>query len=269
MKWIALFSAIGAAMFTTACSIEDTTEEPYIASAAQAITASGTQCGVATAVDNNSWYRVMANFYNAGSGAGCVTWNQSINWNWFTVSRSPGWVTTSGMPAGYPAIYQGCHYGTCSGGGYPRSVGAITSAVSNWQIDGLSSSGAWNASYDIWFNKSYNPSQGYPDGLEVMIWQAYQGGVQPAGSKVASVIKWNGRTYDKWVGSVNGTKVVSYVRTAGGVSHTSFDLMPFLRDCQRWDGLQASWYLQSIQAGFEIWQGGQGLTTSEFDVTVR
>lgn len=270
MKSVALVSAIGITMFTTACSIEDTTEDLDIASAAQASTASGTRCGTSPPVDNNVWYRVMSNFYNAKDGSGCITWNQSINWNWFTVSSSPTAVTTAGPPAGYPAVYQGCHYGSCNvGGGFPKYLGAITSALSNWQIDGLWAGGAWNASYDIWFNESYSPSQGYPNGLELMIWQAYKGGVQPAGIKVYSGIHWNWRTYDKWVGSVNGTQVVTYVLTAGDASHTNFDLMPFIHDCKQWDGLQSSWYLQSIQAGFEIWQGGQGLTTSEFDVTVQ
>jgi len=269
MKSVALVSAFGIAMFTAACSIDDMKEEPAIASPAQPMTESGTQCGVSTPIDNNDWYRVMANFYNAGSGPGCIRWDQSKNWNWFTDTTAPASASTSGAPAGYPAVYQGCHYGTCSSGGYPHNVGAITQAVSNWQIDGLGSSGIWDVSYDIWFNKSNNPSQGYPDGLELMIWQAYQGGVQPAGRKVYSGIRWNGRTYDKWVGSVKGTNVVSYVRTEGEVSQVHFDLMPFLRDCEQWDGLQTSWYLQSVQAGFEIWQGGQGLTTSQFDVTVK
>lgn len=261
--------ALSIALCTTAGAAEDPPQEPDDAAVAYAITPVGNQCSVSTPVANNDWYRVMSNFYNATSGTGCITWNQSTNWNWARVSNTSVPLDPKKGPAGYPAIYQGCHYGTCSAGGYPKRVGGITNAVSNWQIAGLSSPGVWNVSYDIWFNKTLKSDQGYPNGLELMIWQAYQGGIHPAGSKVYSGISWNGRTYDKWVGSVNGTKVVSYVRTSGDVSQTHFDLMPFIRDCKGWDGLRDDWYLQSVQAGFEIWKEGQGLTTSEFDVTVN
>ncbi|XXT23439.1 hypothetical protein WME94_18040 [Sorangium sp. So ce429] len=273
MKKIDLLVCIGIVAILPACSMEISGEtsgdDPDVAAVASALTPQGNQCGVGTPVDNNAWYRVMANFYNAGSGTGCITWNQSTNWNWFTVSTSTVSASTRGAPAGYPAVYQGCHYGTCSGGGYPRVVSGITSMRSNWYITGQPGGGAWDASYDIWFNTYYNPSQGYPNGLELMIWQDYRGSITPAGSRVYSGINWNGRTYDKWVGSVNGTKVVSYVRTSGEVNQTNFDLMPFIRDCMQWDGLQSAWFLQSVQAGFEIWTGGQGLTTTEFDVTVQ
>src|SRR5256885_8769615 len=44
------------------------------------------------------------------------------------------------------------------------------------------------AAYDIWFNTTPTAT-GRPDGAELMIWLKRTGGIQPAGSKVASGAK--------------------------------------------------------------------------------
>jgi hypothetical protein len=49
------------------------------------------------------------------------------------------------------------------------------------------------------------------------------------------------------------------------------DIKAFTRDAVRRGAITPSWYLIGVEAGFEIWQGGRGLTTHafSFDATAR
>jgi hypothetical protein len=68
-------------------------------------------------VQNNEW----------GSGAAeSITTNGNAD---FTVANSAIDGATNGAPGGYPPIYQGCHWGTCTSGGLsatPIQVSSLT-----------------------------------------------------------------------------------------------------------------------------------------------
>lgn len=135
------------------------------------------------------------------------------------------------------------------------------------------------------------------NGLEIMIWinnKGYtEGGtknggiIQPAGNLVASQVAINGvsGTWDVWVTntSKSGTApndwyVITYVKvadggavgsTGGGTDDFQFDSKWFIndaagRDCIGEKCLSPSWWLTSVQAGFEIWADGEGLATKSF-----
>ena len=72
----------------------------------------------------------------------------------------------------------------------------------------------------------------------------------------------NGATWDVWFGNI-GWNVISYVRTSS-TSSISFAPSTFLDDAASRGYAQKSWYLTSIQAGFEPWQGGVGLAVNDF-----
>jgi cellulose 1,4-beta-cellobiosidase len=187
----------------------------------------------------------------------------------FSVTSAAHNQPTNGAPGSYPAIYAGCHWGTCSdsSSGLPmqasdsRFAGVATSV--NMSYPG---SGVYDAAYDIWFNKSQpSPSTGQNDGAEVMIWLNHTGSIQPIGSPRATVTVAGG-SWDVWFGTASGAatwNVISYVRTSPTTS-ASFKVDDFFQDVVARGYGQRSWWLTSVQAGFEPWVGGTGLAVNSF-----
>ncbi len=202
-------------------------------------------------VQNNRW---------GTSAQQCIT----VGASGFTLSTSNANVPTNGAPASYPSIYWGCHYANCTPGFNPiqansAAFGGISTSV------GMSypASGQWDAAYDIWFDPTAR-RDGQNTGAEIMVWLNHAGAPQPVGSRVATV-SLAGGTWDVWEGNI-GWNVVSYVRTAGTGS-LSFPVSTFFNDAVSRGFAQTSWYLTSIQAGFEPWTNGTGLAVTSFSVT--
>jgi endoglucanase len=130
------------------------------------------------------------------------------------------------------------------------------------------SGGAWDASYDIWFDTAPNPS-GQNDGAELMIWGSHLGAPQPAGGKVGTATI-GGAGYDVWEGRLsNGGiswNVISYVRQQTTTA-LQVHLGDFTSDAASRGYLNTAWYLTSVQFGFEPWVGGQGLGVDNFSFT--
>jgi hypothetical protein len=61
----------------------------------------------------NGIYTVQNNELDSGA-AKSITTNRNAD---FTVENSAIGNATNGAPGGYPSIYQGCHWGTCTSGG--------------------------------------------------------------------------------------------------------------------------------------------------------
>jgi hypothetical protein len=181
----------------------------------------------------------------------------------FTITQNDGVGNTSGAPSAYPAIYLGCHYGTCSPGSpLPKQISAIGSA--NSSISYTYTSGIYDAAYDIWLDPTAKTTG--VNQTEIMIWFNHTGSIQPIGSPVGSV-NVNGQNWTVWTGSNGQNDVVSYV-AASAISSLSFDVMNFARDTISRGRATSSWYLTSIQAGFEPWQGGVGLSVSNFSASI-
>ncbi|MYT68129.1 MULTISPECIES: ricin-type beta-trefoil lectin domain protein [unclassified Streptomyces] len=185
----------------------------------------------------------------------------------FTISTASHNVPTNGAPAAYPSVYAGCHYGNCSANsGLPLQVSAFRDPRST--VTYRTAGGSWDAAYDIWLDSSPNPV-GQNNGAEIMIWGAHAGPPQPAGSKVATA-QIGGAGYDVWQGRLsNGGiswNVVSYVRQQ---NTTSLDvhIKDFTDDAGSRGLVDRSWYLTSVQFGFEPWVGGQGLAVDTFSFT--
>ncbi len=208
-------------------------------------------------VGNNRW---------GTSATQCI----SVNDRGFRITRADGQTATNGAPKSYPTIYAGCHYGTCSSSEVigPNGVRVSDSRFASIQTSvsmTYPSSGTYDAAYDIWFHRSQpSATTGQNDGAELMIWLNRQGSIQPIGSKVATV-NLAGSTWDVWFGNT-GWNVVSYVRTSTAGS-VSFSVKTFFDDMLARGYGQSSWYLTSVQAGFEPWIGGTGLAVTDFSVT--
>ncbi|MFJ4574846.1 cellulose binding domain-containing protein [Streptomyces sp. NPDC088846] len=170
---------------------------------------------------------------------------------------------TNGAPATYPASYRGCHWGACTtDSGLPLRVAELGSVRTNWSTTQVAS-GAYNVAMDIWFD-SAPVTDGQPDGTELMIWMNHRGGVQPIGARTATV-QLDGRNWDVWTGpGASGWKVISYVLQNGATELTDFDVKGLIDDGVTRGAINPAHYLIDAEAGFEIWQGGQGLGMNEF-----
>ncbi|MBB5869232.1 hypothetical protein F4553_002611 [Allocatelliglobosispora scoriae] len=172
---------------------------------------------------------------------------------------------TNGAPGAYPAVYYGCHYANCSSGsGLPLQASSSAFNTINTSVSmTLPGSGVWDAAYDIWFDPTPR-TDGQNTGAEIMVWLNKLGSIQPVGSQVGTV-SLGGATWNVWFGNI-GWNVISYVRQSG-VSSLDFNVNTFYTDAISRGYAQRSWYLTSIQAGFEPWVGQTGLAVNSFSVT--
>ena len=206
---------------------------------------------------NGGEYTIQANEWNS-SDQQCITYNSGTSWSVSTANFN----LSGGAPATYPSIYKGCHWGACtSGSGLPIQVNKLTSAVSSWNTT-QPASGAYDVAYDLWTNSSATTG-GQPDGSEIMIWLNSRGGVSPFGSKVASA-NIGGLNWDVWTGRQTSWNIVSYVLQGGGTAFNNLNVKSLIDDSVARGVTNANHYLLDAEAGFEIWQGGQGLATNSF-----
>jgi Glycosyl hydrolase family 12 len=213
-------------------------------------------------------YIVQNNEFDS-SAPECVTTDGNAD---FTVANSSIDEAINGAPGGYASIYQGCHWGKCSSGGLtamPVKVsdlapGKVTTSWSTIQPGG---SNAYDATYDIWFNRTPTTS-GQPDCAELMVWLNHGGGVEPIGSQIASSVSIGGRSYNIWQGPQPWGDTVTYEMTTGITSVTGLDVGTLAQDAVRRGYLSESCYLIDVEAGFELWRGGAGLATTSFSVSI-
>jgi len=194
----------------------------------------------------------------------CITTSD----NGFTVTTASHNKATNGAPGAYPAIYAGCHYANCSSGsGLPMAVtsSGFASVTTSVSMSYPSGAGTYDAAYDIWFDPTAR-TDGQNTGAELMVWLNHTGPVQPVGSKVGTV-NLAGGTWDVWFGNT-GWNVVSYVRQSS-TSSISFNVTSFFNDMLARGYAQRSWYLTSVQAGFEPWIGGTGLAVNSFSYSTN
>ncbi|CAL9639473.1 hypothetical protein SUDANB145_06293 [Streptomyces sp. enrichment culture] len=202
-------------------------------------------------VQNNRW---------GSSAEQCVT----VTDTGFRLSRADGSVPTNGAPKSYPSVFNGCHYTTCSPGtALPARVDSIASAPSSVSY-GFVDGAVYNASYDIWLDPT--PRTDGVNRTEIMIWFNRVGPIQPIGSQVGTATV-AGRNWEVWSGGNGSNDVLSFVAPAA-VDSWSFDVMDFVRQAVSRGLAGNDWYLTSVQAGFEPWQNGAGLSVDAFSSTV-
>jgi endoglucanase len=203
-------------------------------------------------------YIVMNNRWGT-SAEQCI----NVTSNGFQIKSQQGVAPTNGAPVSYPAIYAGCHYGACSPGtNLPKqlsSIGGAPSSISYGYVGGT-----YDAAYDIWMDPT--PKTTGVNQMELMIWFNHQGSIQPIGSPVGNATI-AGQTWQVWQGSNGQNDVVSYV-SPYALPSLSFNVMDFVKDVDARTRVDASWYLTSIQAGFEPWNGGAGLAVNSFSADV-
>jgi hypothetical protein len=219
-------------------------------------------CGGTSTTVMNSEYNLMNNIWGSGAGVGeqCIEFDPSRSYFKVIVSTH----NNGSSVAAYPAIFKGCHWGWCTTKDNPMPVklSEIESAPFNWAVTTTGVSGTWNAALDLWFNDN---ATGTDYNAELMIWIDYHGGATPGGTQRATV-DIGGYTWDVYF-AVWNWNYIAY-RIVSPVDSVSFDLRDFFHDSIQRGYLYTPWYLNAIEAGFEIFSGGQGLTSRSFSTSV-
>jgi len=202
-------------------------------------------------VQNNRW---------GSSAQQCI----NVTDTGFAITAQAGSAATNGAPLSYPSAFFGCHYTNCSPGtNLPIQVSQISSATS--AIAYGFASGTFNASYDIWLDPT--PRTDGVNQMEIMIWFNRQGPIQPIGGPVGNATI-GGRGWEVWQGSNGANNVISYVAPSA-IPSWNFSVLDFIADVRSRGAITNSWYLTSIQAGFEPWNGGVGLAVNSFSAAVN
>ncbi|WP_371673861.1 cellulose binding domain-containing protein [Streptomyces sp. NBC_00289] len=190
----------------------------------------------------------------------CVTATDSG----FRITQADGSVPTNGAPKSYPSLYNGCHYTNCSPGtNLPARLSTIAGAPTSISYSYVNNA-VYDAAYDIWLDPT--PRTDGVNRTEIMIWFNKVGSVQPVGSQVGTATV-AGRQWQVWSGNNGSNDVLSFVAPSAMTSWT-FDVMDFARQAVSRGLAQNTWYLTSVQAGFEPWQAGAGLAVTSFSSTV-
>jgi cellulose 1,4-beta-cellobiosidase len=206
-------------------------------------------------------YNVANNVWGSGTGVGLQTLAVDLSGTYWKVILS---THNSSSVAAYPFIWKGSHWGgtATKNSPMPKMISEIGSAPFTWVIDTTGAIGTWNCAYESWFNET---GTGANYTAELMIWINYHGGAGPGGGKIATV-NIGGHTWDVYYALWNWN-YIAYKLTSPTDS-VSLDFKDFILDALNRGYLCTPWYLANMEAGFEIWSNGQGLTTKSFSASV-
>ncbi|KAJ7290369.1 endocellulase [Mycena rebaudengoi] len=147
----------------------------------------------------------------------------------------------------------------------------IASAPTSWAWSYATQSSGIRAdvAYDIWFGKasSGNPATS-ASSYEIMIWLSGLGGIQPVGSQITTGTVVANHTWNLWKGPNANWEVFSFVSAAGNLNSFNVDLNDFFKYLVQQQGVAATQFVQSIQAGTEPFVGTANLVTSAYSVSI-
>jgi hypothetical protein len=233
--------------------------------------AGATACASATTGCGQYWQSAAGSFViennNFRGQPECVARTGSSG---FKVTSSGAAVRRgSGQPAAYPEIYTGYHWGTQAGSAFPAQLSSLSYARSSWSV-GIAPAqpdSAYNVAYDLWINKGRQvAASGQPDGAELMIWLNERAVPAPApGTPTVAVegVRYYRIEIARREHGISWPLII-YRRVAPVTSVRNLGLLGFVADAAAQHQLSMSWYLESVEAGFEIWRGGAGLDSRSF-----
>ncbi len=241
------------------------------------------QDGEITVTDSTKTYHTMTNWWHKFGG-------QTVNLSGLsmTVGNSQGTSVpaSDGDPMGFPTIFIGSYQNhTTVESNLPMQVSVIKSVPTVFSTNASTlDTSNFNATYDVWFTGTSaklstlanSPGQG---GAYLMVWLYKPADRQPRGGSgsatgaspnhPAMTIAGIPGTWDVWVDSSTDPPCISYVSSTP-LDSLSYDLNNFIKDAvTNKYGVTSSMYLSLVFAGFEIWSGGDGLTTKQFCAAVN
>ena len=187
--------------------------------------------------------------------------------SWFKITRT---AAPRGQNIGaFPEIFYGCVYGKCTTGSVlPEQVTSAAGMVGTWRTFATRPHGLWNKAFDLWFSL-HRRVGGQAAGAELMVWLDTTFHRPPPDRPVVRVA---GRRYwFSWHRACNRGRHLCWnflifrrVHRVSGV--VRLPLSRFIAIAERKHLIRPSWWLESVEAGFELWWGGVGLGTIKFGV---
>jgi hypothetical protein len=189
--------------------------------------------------------------------------NRDLRTNFKVTKSTANWSTVK--VKAFPDIYRGCSWGVCTAGSnLPRRVSALDPPRATWYTS-ENAPGTWNAAFDIWFTKS-EETTGQANGAELMIWLNTHNYGRPAAGTRTMWVNHHKYWVLHWIPCRNGTcwNYIQFrrVRTTWGVKRLRIG--SFIARAENRGWIKPCWWLENIEAGFEIWSGGTGLATKWF-----
>lgn len=202
-------------------------------------------------------YLIMPDEWNSSAEV-CMSSDGGAN---FTVATSALTSATNTRP-GAPGAYTRIEYLPRTGE-LPTPVATMGDTLTSWRTT-TGVAGQYDTSYDIWYADTAGGC-GATTSHELMLWLNRQGGPVPLGTATQQVTL-GGRTYQVYQYQDTGTgkQVISYLMTTPTTSVYDLNLRTVTSDAVVRGFVPATGQLCSVQAGFEIWNGGAGLATTSF-----
>jgi cellulose 1,4-beta-cellobiosidase len=178
--------------------------------------------------------------------------------------------TKPGRVAAYPNVFYGCEAGVCTpASGLPARVSKVMGTISAFQTSGEKKAGRYNASYDIWFSTAPMKT-GQADGAELMIWFNAPGNALESRVKYTVggvqyyLAHWRSHLGKTWWNYIQFRRV----RPASGGS-SYLKIGQFIQVAEKLRLVKSSWWMDNVEAGFEIWSGGSNVTATRFWAKAR
>jgi len=185
----------------------------------------------------------------------------------FRVNTSGAASKTHGSDA-FPNVFVGCSWGRCSPHSWlPKKAAALSGAKTSFQADERAA-GTWGAGYDMFFDSK--PIRDGQAGVEMMIWLNSKNAYNPAGHWPLVTIdgtQWWVMNWETTGASGKHWRYVQFRRKTPATGVKNLAVRPFAAYLQQQGWITPDWYLLNIEAGFEIWSGGQGLAVRNFSAT--
>lgn len=219
-----------------------------------------------TGQDGRSY--LLRNPYWRGTGEACI---RSTGHGNFKVVRTP---KPDGHVTSYPDVMRGCIWQVCTERtAMPAQIRDIRWLHSTWHTR-ENARGTWNAAYDIWIGRHKHNRDGSAtrDGAELMIWLNHHGAC--CALRYAHKFRIERRWWWLQTWRACDSKInICWHYIQFRLVHPrwrvdNLDLKPFVRLSERKHLIQPRWWMQSVGAGFEVWSGGVGLTSTKYRVTM-
>ena len=202
------------------------------------------------------------------NGDYCVRSDDSGSSTWLYNNGEQGFRITKSTAHGskvtaYPNIFRGWQWGIGTKGNWPIMVSADNMPRADLTVS-QTWKGTYDVSFDIWFS-TYPNKTTQANGAEIMIWLSH-----PHAAARGSKVRVDGTDWylNEWKTRAHGVSwpVIIFTHTTQINSVKGLWLNPFFRIAESHRWLKSSWYWTGIDAGFELWKGGQGLGVSYFNV---
>lgn len=191
--------------------------------------------------------------------------------------------------AAFPSVFRGASYGgdRTADSGMPIQISAIQAVETGLSTNASAINYKGNTTYDVYFTNSqdYNLAGEGPPDVYLMVWfdanainpinsegEGWSCGSEPPtyieACTGAGSVDIDGKTFHRFIGPNGDATVISYAPEER-FDEWEFDLNDFITDAVAEGVLTEDMYLQSVQGGFELIEGGAGLSIYDYYVHVN